>query len=200
VDTLTTFETLVGCLAKLPGVGRRSAERMAMRLVLDGGGLLKALAGALNDVDRHLCCCSRCGSITAVSRDPCRLCEDPKRDGHVLCVVEDPADIPMIQQSGGFHGRYHALMGKISPTKGAGPGNVRIRSLLDRVEKEGFREIILAMSTDVEGDATASYIADLLKHTKVKVTRLAAGLPASSAILYSDPVTLAKAIKGRQEA
>ena len=200
MDTLGTFDQLATCLSRLPGVGRRSAERMAMRLVLDRGTLLKDLASALDGVAREICCCSRCGNITSMERNPCRLCTDLNRDSHVVCVVENPGDIAAIQGSGSFHGRYHALMGKISPMKGDGPANLRIRALFDRVEKEGFREVVLALSTDVEGDATASFLAEHLHGRKVKVTRLAAGLPASSAIVYSDPVTLARAMKGRYDA
>lgn len=195
-----TFDRLVACLAKLPGVGRRSAERMASRLVLDKAGLLKDLLSVLAEVDRDLCGCSRCGNLTTVDRDPCRLCTDPKREGDVVCVVEEPGDIALIHRSGGFHGRYHALMGKVSAMKGRGPGDLRVRQLVERVRNEGFKEVVLALSTDVEGDATAGFIVELLKGSNVKVTRLAAGLPASSAVLYSDPVTLERALKGRQQA
>jgi len=189
---------LVTCLARLPGVGRRSAERMALKLTRDTNGLVDELVLALRETREKLCGCSRCGSVTAVSENPCRLCTDPARDGRVLCVVEDPSDIAAIDKSGGYHGRYHALMGKLAPSKGDGPKQLRCDSLLERVDKEKIEEVILALSTDVEGDATASYVAELLKGRKVKVTRLASGLPAGSGVMYSDPVTLAKAIKGRQ--
>ena len=132
-----------------------------------------------------------------VNEEPCRLCAGANRDGTVLCVVEDPGDIAIIERSGGFHGRYHALMGKISPGRGSGPEDLRIDSLLDRLSREKFKEIILALSTDVEGDSTASYIIELLKDKNVRLSRLASGLPAGSGIGYSDPVTLARAIKGR---
>ena len=155
------------------------AERLVAQLLevmpeLEGVSAWPAVGQrrSLDEVGRDVCSCSLCGGITSVGRDPCRLCTDPKRDGHVLCVVEDPADIALIQKSGGFFGRYHALMGKISPMKGDGPGNLRIQALLSRVEREGFEEVILALSTDVEGDATACLIGDLLKDRKVKVTRL----------------------------
>ena len=119
------------------------------------------------------------------------------RDGSVVCVVEDPGDIAMIERSGGFNGRYHALMGRLSPMKGQGADSMRIEPLLQRIEDEHFSEVILALSTDVEGDATAALIADLLKDSPVRVTRLAFGLPAGSGVGYSDPVTLARAIRGR---
>ena len=196
----SSFDRLAQCLARLPGVGRRSAERMALRLLGDRDGLLRELAAALEDARTHASFCSRCGSLTASGQDPCRLCTSASRDGALVCVVEEPNDIVMIERSGGFNGRYHALMGKISPMRGEGPGNLRIGALLDRVEKENIREVVLALSTDVEGDATSSYIASLLKPRGVKVSRLAYGLPAGSGIAYSDPLTLARAMRGRVEA
>ena len=189
---------LVVSLAKLPGVGRRSAERMALKLARDNKCLLDEMMASLRDVREKICCCSRCGSVTAVDENPCRLCTDPGRDSKVICVVEDPSDILAIDKSGGFHGRYHALMGKLAPARGDGPMQLRIGSLLERIEAEKIEEVILAMSTDVEGDATASYIAEVVKDRNVKVTRLASGLPSGSGIMYSDALTLSKAIRGRQ--
>jgi recombination protein RecR len=189
---------LIICLARLPGVGRRSAERMALKLARDTNGLVDELIVALRETREKICCCSRCGSVTASDENPCRLCTDSARDGRMLCVVEDPSDILAIDKSGGYHGRYHALMGKMAPARGDGPKQLRIDSLLSRIESERIEEVILALSTDVEGDATASYIAELLKGKKVKVTRLASGLPAGSGVMYSDALTLAKAIRGRQ--
>lgn len=189
---------LVVCLSKLPGVGRRSAERMALKLARDNAGLVDEMILALREARENICCCSRCGSVTAVGENPCRLCTDPGRDGRILCVVEDPNDIMSIDKSGGYHGRYHALMGKLAPARGDGPKQLRIDSLIERVDGEKIEEVILALSTDVEGDATAIYIAELLKGRNVKVTRLASGLPAGSGVMYSDAVTLSKAIKGRQ--
>ncbi len=193
------LSNLTSSLGKLPGVGRRSAERMAMRLVRERDGLLPSLLNALQSVRDSLCCCEQCGSVTAVDRNPCRLCTDETRDATVLCVVENPDDVAVIERSGAFRGRYHALMGRISPMRGEGPEDIRLRLLMERVGREGFREVILALSTDVEGDATASYVAHLLKAHPVKVTRLAFGLPAGSGVVYSDPVTLARAIEGKTE-
>jgi recombination protein RecR len=197
---MEAVERLVACLARLPGVGRRSAERMAVKLARSRETLLQELASALRDVGEQVRSCSRCGSLTAAGQDPCRLCTDTGREGRTLCVVEDPNDIAPIERSGGFRGRYHALMGKISPMRGEGPSDVRIHGLVDRVRKEGFEEVILALNTDVESDATAGYIAEVLRAERVKVTRLAHGLPAGSGIVYSDPVTLTRAFKGRQQA
>jgi recombination protein RecR len=173
---------------------------MAMKLVRHPDTLLRDLIAALEDTRRNVRSCSRCGSVTSAAEDPCRFCVAPGRDGSLLCVVEEPSDINAIEASGAFHGRYHALMGRISPMRGAGPDDIRIKALLGRVRDEGIREVILALSTDVEGDSTASFIADLLRAQSVKVSRLAFGLPAGSGIMYSDPVTLAKAMQGRQQA
>lgn len=189
---------LVACLTRLPGVGRRSAERMALKLARDSDGLVDEMIFALKETKARIASCSRCGSVTAVDENPCRLCTDSSRDGRVLCVVEEPTDILAIDKSGGYHGRYHALMGKLALSKGDGPRQLRIESLLARIDSEKIEEVILALSTDVEGDATASYIAELLKGRAVKVSRLATGLPAGSGIMYSDAVTLGRAIRGRQ--
>lgn len=192
------LSNLTAYLGKLPGIGRRSAERMAMRLVRERDGVLPALISALQQVRDSLCCCAQCGSVTSLDRNPCALCTDVTRDGSLLCVVENPGDVAVVERSGAYRGRYHALMGRISPMRGQGPESIRLQALLDRVKREGFSEVILALSTDVEGDATAAYIGHLLRDSSVKVTRLAFGLPAGSGIVYSDSVTLSRAIRGRQ--
>lgn len=197
---MAAVDRLTECLSQLPGIGRRSAERMAVKLVADPSGLLQELKAALDEADRTTRCCSRCGGITSVDQDPCRLCTSANRDDGALCVVEEPNDILLIERSGGYRGRYHALHGKISPIKGEGPNDLRIRALMKRVQEEGFREVVLALSTDVDGDSTAGFLAELLRKENVKVSRLAHGLPAGSGIVYSDPVTLARAMKGRVEA
>lgn len=153
----------------------------------------------MDEAERELCCCSLCGSITSVDIDPCNLCASPQRDDDVLCVVETPNDIMMIERSGGFHGRYHALMGKLSPMKGDGISDLRIDVLRNRMASHNFREIILALSTDVEGDSTAAYIAEILKDSGIKISRLASGLPSGSGIMYSDSLTLSRALDGRTE-
>lgn len=186
------------CLSKLPGFGRRSASRAALALVREPGRLLEPLAAALAKARGEVCCCSRCGAFTVIGRDPCETCTDATRDGSVLCVVEEPADILPLESSGAFRGRYHALGGKLSPARHMGPEKLRFAELVDRVVREGFTEVLLAVSTDMEGDATAGYAAELLKGTGAKVTRLAFGLPADSGIAYSDPLTLKRAISGRR--
>ena len=186
------------CLARLPGFGRRSASRAALALVREPGRLLQPLAEALRVAAAEVRCCSSCGSFTTTDRDPCDLCSDATRDGGRVCVVEDPADIISIEASGAFRGRYHALGGKLAPARHVGPGRLRLAELQDRVVREGFAEVLLALSTDMDGDATAGYIAEMLKGTGARVTRLAFGLPTDSGVAYSDPLTLKRAINGRQ--
>jgi recombination protein RecR len=170
---------------------------MAVALARNQNNLLGDLADALAETGERVRSCSQCGSITSADEQPCRLCTGAGRDGSLLCVVEDPLDIVMLERAGNFRGRYHALMGKLSPMRGRGPDDLRVKALIERVRKEGFREVVLALSTDVEGDATASFVSDMLRDSGVKVTRLAFGLPAGSGIGYSDPVTLARAFSGR---
>lgn len=185
------------CLSKLPGLGKRSASRAALALVREPARLLDPLVTALRAARGGVRCCSRCGAFTTADRDPCETCTDATRDGAILCVVEEPADIVSIESSGAFRGRYHALGGKLSPAHHAGPEKLRFAELKDRVVREGIMEVLLAVSTDMDGDATAGYAAEVLKGTGAKVTRLAFGLPADSGIAYSDPLTLKRAIVHR---
>lgn len=194
---IAPVDELEKCLSKLPGFGRRSAQRAALSLVREPARLLEPLMAALDKARREVKCCSLCGAFTTVAADPCAFCSDPLRSGEVVCVVEDPSDIISIEGSGAFRGRYHVLGGKLSPARKMGPGKLRLAELQDRVVREGVREVLLALSTDMDGDATAGYIAELLKGTGVKVTRLAFGLPADSGIAYSDPLTLKRAIANR---
>jgi len=190
-------DNLIRALSKLPGLGRRSAERAALALLRKPDLLLDALVSALQDARASICCCSVCGGFTSKEQDPCKLCTDVARDGAVLCVVEEPSDIFAIERSGGFNGRYHALQGKLSPSRQTGPSELRLRALAERVARGDVKEVLLALSTDMEGDATAGYIGELLKPLGVRVTRLAFGLPADSGVGYSDPLTLKRAISGR---
>lgn len=190
---------VAAAFGKLPGIGRRSAERMTYHLAGDAEGLLRELLQALRDASENVRLCGRCGGLTTRDEMPCRLCTSPARDAATLCVVQNPSDIVAIEKTGGFKGRYHALMGVISPMHGEGPGDLRIASLMKRVEEEPFKEVLLALGTDVESEATASYIAELLKAAPVRITRLASGIPVGSGIQYSDPITLSRALKGRQE-
>ncbi|HPT16074.1 MAG TPA: recombination mediator RecR [Kiritimatiellia bacterium] len=191
---------LTEALAKLPGIGRRTAERLATHLARNPAGPARELATALDEARTKLAACKQCGSVTAKDENPCRLCADPRRDDAILCVVEDPSDIALIERSGEYRGRYFALMGKISPMRGEGLGDLRLPALLERAARA--QEVLLALNCDVESEATASYLRHVLaqKLPKLKLSRLALGIPAGSAIAFSDPVTLGRAIRGRTEA
>lgn len=199
VKIAAALDQLIAGFARLPGIGRRSAERMALHLVVKRDGLIGELIGALQAVERNVVCCSRCGALTTTAADPCRFCTDQARDGTVLCVVEDPAALLTIENAGGYRGRYHALMGRLSPMRGESAASLRIQELIRRLDTEPVAEIILALDADVESDATASYIRDLLAGRKLKITRLALGLSVGSGLAYSDALTIARAIKGRQQ-
>lgn len=196
---LGPIDELEKALGKLPGFGRRSASRAALALVREPGRLLMPLIAALKTAAEEVECCAKCGAFTTKGFSPCKLCTDTGRDSHILCVVEEPSDIVSLEASGAFRGRYHALGGKLAPSRHFGPDKLRLGALVERVKTEGFTEVLLALSTDMEGDATAGYIAELLSGSPVKVTRLAFGLPADSGIAYSDPLTLKRAIVGRRD-
>lgn len=199
MNHLVPLDNLVAALSRLPGIGRRTAERMAMALVQDRKGLMRILANALLDADESIATCERCGNITLATKNPCDLCMRPRMDANILCVVESSADIMKIEESGGFRGRYHALMGRLSPMHGVGAADLRVDKLLQRIAEEKITEVVIALGTDVESDATASYLKEVLSTRNVKISRIAYGLPTGSAIEYSDSATLARAIKGRQE-
>lgn len=193
----SALDRVTACLTRLPGVGRRSAERMALRLLTDRQGLLSDLIAALQKAVLETAFCSQCGGLTSKGREPCQLCTDPDRDAGLLCVVEEPGDITLVERCGAYQGRYHVLQGRLSPARGIGPEQLRSGELLRRVERDPPREVILALSTDVEGEATAHWLREQLEGRGVKVTRLAFGLPAGSGLAYSDPLTLARALRGR---
>lgn len=195
--TLAPVAELEQALSRLPGFGRRSSSRAALAMMRERERLAEPLLRALSDALARVRLCSRCGAFTCDGADPCALCTDATRDASTVCVVEDPADIAMIEASGAYRGRYHSLGGRFSPAHG-GPERLRFANLVDRVAKEGFAEVLLAVSTDMDGDATAGYAAEVLKGTGAKVTRLAFGLPADSGVAYSDPLTLKRAIAYRQ--
>ncbi len=173
--------------------------RAALALVREPSRLSDPLAQALERARAEVCSCSRCGAFTVRALDPCAICTDPARATGVLCVVEEASDIASLEAAGAFKGRYHALGGKLSPAHRMGPERLRLAELAGRVASEGVREVLLALSTDMDGDATALYIAGMLKQSGVQVTRLAFGLPADSGIAYSDPLTLRRAVIGRQD-
>jgi len=199
MSRIEPLERLITALSRLPGVGRRTAERMAVRLARDAQGLARELGTALTDVAGRVVICAHCGDLTLAGANPCARCTSPRRDQRALCVVEDPSDIEKIEASGAFQGRYHALLGRLSPMKGEGVAQLRLEALQQRIAAEGIAEVILALSPDVEGDSTAAFIHHVLADQPVRVTRLALGIPAGSAIAYADPLTLARALQGRQK-
>ena len=201
---LAPIDTLERALARLPGLGRRSAGRAALALLRNPERLLDPLVLALRDARENVCCCPRCGAFTVRGVEPCALCTDQARDGARVCVVEEPADIVTVEGAGAFRGRYHVLGGKLSPARRMGPERLRLGELKDRSAREGFAEVLLALSTDMEDDATAGFVAETLRDwpsaaAPVRVTRLAFGLPADSGVAYSDPLTLRRAIVHRCE-
>jgi recombination protein RecR len=188
---------LQAALKKLPGVGPRSAERLALFLVQTEPDYVRHLAATLVETRDRVTTCPACGALTEAV--PCGLCQDPRRDATLLCVVERPTDILSLEKAGGFRGRYHVLGGKIAPLDGVGPEDLRISELEERLEKEPIAEIIMALATDVEGDATTSYLAKRLSSRGVRITRLAHGLPAGSGLEFADDLTLHRAMAGRRE-
>lgn len=186
---------LIGELSRLPGVGPKTASRLAHHLLKISTSDARALAEAILEVKEKLFHCSACNAITDI--DPCRICSDPQRDPRILCIVEEPFNIQPIERTGEYSGRYHVLMGALSPQRGIGPDELRVAGLLDRLE--GIDEIVLATNPDVEGEATALYLARLLRPHVVKVTRLAFGMPVGGDIEYTDEVTLARSFAGRRE-
>jgi len=187
---------LMAALGELPGIGPRTAERLALHLVQAPPDLSRQLAEALLAARERVQTCRQCGALTETQ--PCALCADPRRDAATLCVVERPVDVLLLEKSGTYRGRYHVLGGKLSPLNGIEPEDLRIRELEARLAPEGVREVILALPTDVEGDATSHYLAQRLAPHGVKVTRLAHGLPAGSGLEYADELTLSRALAGRQ--
>jgi len=189
--------TLTAALNKLPGIGPRSAERIALHIVQEEQGKISHLAQAILDAREKIQLCDLCGGLT--EKQPCSICDHPRRDNSVICVVEQPTDILNVEKSGAYNGLYHVLGGRISPINGVGPEDLRIAELEQRTGGEAVTEIILALSTDVEGDATSYYLAKQFAAKGKKVSQLAHGLPAGSGLEYADEVTLRHALEGRRE-
>ena len=188
---------LVKELARLPGIGEKTAQRLAFHVLAAGPAYAEALAAAVTGVVRDVRCCSRCQTLT--DKDPCAICSDDRRDPRLLCVVEGVPDLVAIERTHEYRGRYHVLHGALSPLDGVGPSDLKIRELLVRLETEPADEIVIATNPDVEGEATALYLARLLKPLGVKVTRIAQGVPMGGDLEYADQVTLARAMSGRRE-
>lgn len=188
---------LISVLGKLPGIGPRSAERLALHLVQSDAGEVKQLANTLVQAREQIQTCDICGSLT--ERNPCAICSDSRREAGLICLVERAVDIITIEKSGTYHGKYHVLGGKISPLNGVDPEDLRIAELEMRLEKEPIKEIVIALGTDVEGDATSNYLAKRLARPGLKLTRIAHGLPAGSGLEFADELTLTHALAGRRE-
>ncbi|MGA2642962.1 MAG: recombination mediator RecR [Spirochaetia bacterium] len=192
---MNVLERLVGNLARLPGLGRKSASRIAYYLLRADETLVRALAEDLAQLRRNIRACSVCGNYTDV--DPCGICTDSRRDRSSICVVEEARDVLTIESIHEHQGLYHVLMGAISPIDGVGPDNLRIGSLLERVSKGGIREVILATNPTVEGETTALYLVKALKDTGARVSRIAFGLPVGGDLEFADKQTLARSFRGR---
>jgi recombination protein RecR len=188
---------LIEELKKLPGIGTKSAQRLAFHILRSSDENAELLASAVRDLKAQLRLCSVCNNITDV--DPCTYCTNPTRNHRLVCVVEEPTNIASIERTKHFNGVYHVLHGAISPLHGVGPEHLRISNLTRRVDQDEVDEVILATNPTIEGEATASYLADALKKLRVKVTRIATGVPAGSDIEYTDEVTMHKAMEGRRE-
>ncbi|HLH56160.1 MAG TPA: recombination mediator RecR [Verrucomicrobiae bacterium] len=188
---------LISALSQLPGIGPRSAERIALYLVQADPAASKLLANSILAAREKVRFCDICGSLTEQS--PCGICSDSKRDSALVCVVERPVDILSVEKSGMFRGKYHVLGGKISPLNGVEPEDLRIAELEARIGAESFKEIVIALSTDVEGDATGFYLARRLARDGLRITRIAHGLPAGTGLEFADEITLSRALEGRRE-
>lgn len=193
---MNEIDQLIQLLAKLPGLGPRSARRAALYLLKRRESLLTPLAQGLADAAAHVAQCSQCGNLD--TSDPCAICADARRDGTHLCVVEDVADLWAIERSGAFAGRYHVLGGTLSALEGVGPEELRVEQLVARVARDGVGEVILALSATVEGQTTAHYLADRLGQSGVAVTRLAQGVPMGGELDYLDDGTLSAALAARR--
>jgi recombination protein RecR len=192
-----SVQELIDELGRLPGIGPKSAQRIAFHLLKVDKEEALRLARAVTEVKERTSLCTRCFNVAEA--ELCSLCTDPRRDPSVVCVVEDPRDIVAVEKTGEFRGRYHVLQGAINPIEGIGPDQLRVRELLARIEPEGIGEAILCTNPNLEGEATAMYLARLLKPLGVRVTRIASGLPVGGDLEYADELTLGRALEGRRE-
>ena len=195
---MSAIDDLVTELAKLPGIGRKTAQRLTFHLLKQPPEEAGRLADAIRQVRERVTVCGVCGNLT--DEEPCAICADPRRDGALLCVVEEAADVGAIERTGRFRGRYHVLGGRLSPLDGVGPEALRLERLLERVGNgSGVREVIVATNPSMEGEVTATYLQQVLRPTGVRVTRIARGLPVGGDLEYADGVTIAQALEARRE-
>jgi recombination protein RecR len=188
---------LIEALQRLPGIGPKTAQRMTFFLLKRPVAEVRELSESLVALKDRIVYCGSCFNVT--DQDPCRICADPARDGRLLCVVEEPNDLLAMERTGEYRGRYHVLLGALSPLDGIGPDDLKVRELLVRLEGRAPDEVILATNPNVEGEATALYLAKLLRPLGVRITRIARGLPVGGDLEYADQVTLSKALEGRRE-
>jgi recombination protein RecR len=189
-------QELIDELGRLPGVGPKSAQRLAFHLLKLPKDDALRLARAITEVKDRITFCRTCWNVS--EGDQCELCADPRRDSHVVCVVEEPRDIVAVEKTQEYRGRYHVLHGAINPIEGIGPDQLKVKELLDRLDPEAITEVILCTNPNIEGEATAMYLARLLKPLGVKVTRIASGLPVGGDLEYADELTLGRALEGRR--
>jgi recombination protein RecR len=190
------IDRLIKAFSRLPGIGEKTAARLALYILNSKSEYVDELAASLSDLKHMVALCSGCMSFS--SADPCHICADELRDAGTVCVVSDYKDMMALESAGGYGGRYHVLHGNLAPLKGIGPDELRIKELLEKVRANGVEEVILATGFDAEGEATSAYIAGLLKPYQVKLTRLASGVPVGSYVEYMDSVTLSRAMDGRR--
>lgn len=194
-----SIQALVSAFERLPGIGPKSASRLAFFLLRAPEEVSLDLSSALANLKRMTAYCPECFNITDAGRERCEICESGKRDGSLICVVEEALDVLALERTGGFQGKYHVLQGVLSPIEGVGPDDLRIKPLIQRVAGGEVREVILATNPSMEGDATAQYLQAQLRGYKVHITRLARGLPVGGDLEYADHSTLLRALSGRQE-
>lgn len=193
--TSESLENLVEELTKFPGIGRKTAQRLALYILKQPKGEVEKLVKAIIDVKEKIKYCSICYNIT--ESDPCPICSSPKRDKSIICVVEEPMDVLAIEKTNEYNGVYHVLGGILNPLEGIGPEDLKIKELISRISAGGINEVIIALNPSVEGETTSVYIANLIKPFGVKVSRIARGLPIGTALEYADTATIARAIENR---
>lgn len=193
------LQDLINAFERLPGIGPKSASRLAFYLLRTNDTLGQDLADALDGFKEKLSFCHECFNITVAGRDRCEICDDSRRDSSIICVVEDALDVLSLERTAGFHGKYHVLHGALSPIEGVGPDDLKIYPLFERVKRGDVREVILATNPSMEGDATALYLSQRLVGVDLRITRLARGLPVGGDLEYADQSTLLRALSGRQD-